>query len=106
MLHLQKKNTQKLSKDKIFCKVTDHSIYNLIFNVPNEIPAVFQNGSNYEYYSVMKELTNQFKEEFEKLEKFNEISLSKKEKSYSNLNIRTLQIQTTNMQEGFAKFLK
>ena len=68
-----KKSTQKLSKDKNYRKVRDHchftgkyrgathSICNLRFNVPNEIPVVFQNGSNYEHHFIMKELANQFK---------------------------------------------
>ena len=33
---------------------TTHSICNLKFNVPNEIPAVFHNGSNYDYHSIIK----------------------------------------------------
>ena len=31
-----------------------HSICNLKFNVPNEVPAVFHNGSNYDYYFTTK----------------------------------------------------
>ena len=38
-----------------------HSICNLKFNVPNEIPAVFHNGSNYDYRLTIKELANEFK---------------------------------------------
>ena len=33
-----------------------HSISNLRFNVPNEIPAVFHSGSNYDYHFIIKEL--------------------------------------------------
>ena len=47
---------------------TAHSICNLRFNVPNEIHAVFQNGSNYEYHFIMKQLANQFKGQFEFLQ--------------------------------------
>ena len=36
------------------------SICNLKFNVPNEILVVFHNGSNYDYYFIIKELANQF----------------------------------------------
>ena len=31
---------------------------NLKFNVPNEIPVVFHNGSNYDYHFIVKELAN------------------------------------------------
>ena len=31
-----------------------HSICNLKFNVPNEIPVVFHNGSNYDYHFIIK----------------------------------------------------
>ena len=70
LCYICRKNTQKLSKDKRFHKVRDHchfmgkfrrtahSICNLRFNVPNEIHAVFQNGSNYEYHFIMKQLAN------------------------------------------------
>ena len=30
-----------------------HSICNLKFNVPNEIPVVFHNGSNYDYHFLL-----------------------------------------------------
>ena len=33
---------------------TTHSICNLKFNVCNEIPAVFHNGSNYDYHFIIK----------------------------------------------------
>ena len=32
-----------------------HSICNLKFNVPNEIPALFHNGSDYDYHFIIKE---------------------------------------------------
>ena len=44
---------------------TAHSICNLIFNVPNEIPVVFHNWSNYDYDLIIKELANEFKGQFE-----------------------------------------
>ena len=31
-----------------------HSLYNLKFNMPNEIPAVFHNDSNYDYHFFTK----------------------------------------------------
>ena len=37
----------------------------LKFNVPNEIPLVFQNDSNHGYYFILKELANKFKGQFE-----------------------------------------
>ena len=42
-----------------------HSICNLKFNVPNEIPVVFHNGSNYNYHFIIKELANEFEGQFE-----------------------------------------
>ena len=42
-----------------------HSICNLKFNVPNEIPVVFHNGSNYDYHFIIKELANEFEGQFE-----------------------------------------
>ena len=38
------------------------SICNLKFNAPNEIPAVFHNGSNYDYHFIIKELADKFRE--------------------------------------------
>ena len=31
----------------------------------NEIPVVFHNSSNYDYHFIIKELTNEFEEQFE-----------------------------------------
>ena len=42
-----------------------HSIRNLRFTVPNEIPVVFHNGSNYDYRFIIKELANEFEGQFE-----------------------------------------
>ena len=42
-----------------------HIVFNLKFNVPNEIPVVFHNGSNYDYHFIIKELANEFEEKFE-----------------------------------------
>ena len=84
--------TQKLPKDKNYPKVRYHchftgkyrgatdSICNLRFNVPNEIPVLFHNGSNYDYHLIMKELANDFKVQFEclgeKTEKYKTFSVS------------------------------
>ena len=56
-----------------------HSICNLRFKVPNEIPAVFHNASNYDYHSIIKELANEFEGQFECLGKKKE-----KYKAFSN----------------------
>ena len=67
MLHLLK----KILRDH--CRCTDkyrgaeHSICNLRFKGPDEIYAVFQNGTNYDYYFIIKELANKFEEKSESL---------------------------------------
>ena len=45
--------------------VATHSIYNLRFNVPNEVSVVFHNQSNYDYCFIKKGLANEFKGQFE-----------------------------------------
>ena len=62
----RKKLILKLATDKNYCKIRDHchltgkyrgsahSICNLKFNVSNEIPVVFHNGSNYDYHFIIK----------------------------------------------------
>ena len=42
-----------------------HTIYNLNFNVPNEIPAVFHKDSTYHYHFIIKELANEFQAQLE-----------------------------------------
>ena len=73
----RKRILKKLSKSKNYRKVRDHCHYtckyrdaahnicNLKFNVPNEIPAVFHNGLNYDYHFIIKELANGFERQFE-----------------------------------------
>ena len=75
----EKRILKKLPKSINYWKVKDHcpytgkyrdtanSICNLKFNVPNEIPADFHNGSNDDYHFIMKELTNEFARKFEYL---------------------------------------
>ena len=41
-----------------------HNICNLKFNVPNEIPVVFHNASNYDYHLIIRELANTFQGQF------------------------------------------
>ena len=72
-----KKFLKKFANDKNYKKVRDHchftgkyrgaahSICNLKFNVPNETPVVFHNGSNYDYHFIIKELASKFEEQFE-----------------------------------------
>ena len=80
--------------------------------MPNEITVVFYNGSNYDYYFIVKELANEFEGQFECLgendtnkfilllrkgvypyeymddwEKFNETTLPEKEEFYTHLNM-------------------
>ena len=62
-----KRLLKKFAEDKNYRKVRDHchysdkyrgaahSIRNLNFNVPNEIPVDFYNGSNYDYHFIIKE---------------------------------------------------
>ena len=67
-----KRFPKELANDKNYWKVRDHchytgkyrgaahSICNLKFNVPNEIPVVFHNGSDYDYHFIIKKLANEF----------------------------------------------
>ena len=67
-----KRILQKLVKSKKYHKVRDNCYYadkykgtaqnicNLKFNVPNEIPVVFRNGSNYDYRFIIKKVANKF----------------------------------------------
>ena len=60
-------------KDKKYGKVRDHSCYTgeyrgtahticiLKYSAPEKIPIVFQNGSNYNYHFIIKELSEEFK---------------------------------------------
>ena len=38
-----------------------HSICNLRYKIPHEIPVKFHNGSSYDYYFIIKELAEEFK---------------------------------------------
>ena len=66
-----KRILNKLSKGINYLKVRDHyypdkyrgaacSICQLKLNVPNEIPVVFHNDSNYDYCLIIKKLANEF----------------------------------------------
>ena len=68
--YLRKTNLKKLTKSENYRKIRDHfhctgkyryavhSISNLKSNVPNEIPAVFHNNSNYDDLFITKKLIN------------------------------------------------
>ena len=42
-----------------------HSICNLRYKIPKEIPVVFHNGSTYDYHFIIKQLAREFKGNFE-----------------------------------------
>ena len=60
------------AEDKKYCKVTDHfhctgksrgaahTICNLRHSKPKNIPVISQNGSNYDYHFIIKELAKEF----------------------------------------------
>ena len=74
--HIYKKefcNDEKKKEFKLYQKVRDHchytrkfrgaahSICNLKYKVPKEIPVVFHNGSIYDYHFIIKQLAEEFK---------------------------------------------
>ena len=77
MLHLAETILKRFDKEKDCQKVRDHchytieyrgaahSICNSKFNVPNKISVVFDNGSNYDYHFIIKELENEFEGQLE-----------------------------------------
>ena len=72
----KEKSENKCLKNKKYPKVRDHchhtgacrgpahSICNLKYSVPKTIPIVFHNGSNYDYYFIITELTEKIKKQF------------------------------------------
>ena len=46
-------------------KGSAQNICNLKFNVPDEIPVVFHNGSSQDWHFIIKELEKTFEEQFE-----------------------------------------
>ena len=42
-----------------------HSICNLRYKIPKEIPVVFHNGSKYDYHFIIKQLAREFKDNVE-----------------------------------------
>ena len=74
-----KRFSKEFAKEKNYrkfrdhCHFTDkyisatHSICKLRFKVPKETPVVFYNGSNHDYHFIIKELANEFEEQFQGL---------------------------------------
>ena len=72
----KEKFEDKNAKDKNYRKVRDHCDYlgehrgaahrlkSLKYNVPEEIPKVFHNRSNYDYHFIIKELVEEFEKQF------------------------------------------
>ena len=68
---------KEFNTDKKYCKVRDHchytgkfrgaahSICNLRYKIPREIPVVFHNGSTYDYHFIIKQLAIEFKGKFD-----------------------------------------
>ena len=46
-------------------KIIAHNICNLMYKTPKEIPVVFHNDSQYDYYFIINELAEEFKGKFE-----------------------------------------
>ena len=65
------KSDKKYYKVKDYCRYTRkyrgaaHSICNLRYRAPKEIPRVFHNGSTYNYHFIIKELVKEFDGNFE-----------------------------------------
>ena len=80
----KEKFENKYLKDKKQCKVKDHchytgeyrgavhSIFNLKYYVPKNIPTAFHKGSNYDYHFIIKQLAEKFKKQFTCLGENNE----------------------------------
>ena len=56
-----------------------HNVCNLRYKTPKEIPAVFHNGSKYDYLFTITELAEEFKGQFE--------CLGEKEEKYITLSV-------------------
>ena len=84
MLFCEKRILKKFATNKNYRKVSDHchytgkyrgaahSICNLKFNVPNEIPVVSHNGPSYDYHFIIKKLVNESEGQFNVLGKTKE----------------------------------
>ena len=98
------KESKKILKTKIIEKSESLLLYRKIqgrssqyfslnFKVHNEIPAVFHNGSSYDYHFIIKELANEFQRQFECLgenkEKYKTFSVPKIDKD-GNESVETI----------------
>ena len=54
------------------CRGAAHNICNLRYKIPKEIPAVFHNGSTYDYHFIIKKSVKEFDGNFECLGENNE----------------------------------
>ena len=97
-------DTNQKRKFKLYAKVRDHfhiietfieaahSIYNLNYKRPQEIPVKFHNGSKYDYHFIIKELAEKFKREFdclgENTEKYISFSVQIKKEHNNGVTIR------------------
>ena len=86
-------NNKKHRKVRDYCHCTGeysgaaHGICNLKYSVPKKIPTTFHNGSNYDYYLIVKEIVKDFEKQFiflgENTEKYITFAVPM-EKSYKN----------------------
>ena len=66
-----KKEFRKMQKVRDHCHYTGkyrgaaHSICNLNYKIPKEIPVVFHNGSTYDYHFIIRQLAKEFEGSFE-----------------------------------------
>ena len=71
VIKIKKWNLNYTKKVRDHCHYTGkfrgaaHSICNLKYKVPQEIPVKIHNGSKYHYHFIIKELAEEFKGEFE-----------------------------------------
>ena len=90
-------NDKKQQKVKDHCHYTGkyrgaaHSICNLRYKVPKEVPVVFHNGSTYDYHFIIKELVKEFYGNFdclgENTEKYITFSVPLKKKIENKASI-------------------
>ena len=70
-----------------------HSICNLRYKTPREIPIIFHNGSTYDYHFIIKQLAKEFEGKFECLgentEKYITFSVPIKKELDNNKQLRT-----------------
>ena len=83
MIKNQKRDLNYTKKVRDHCHFTGkfrgaaHSIYNLRYKVPQEIPVEIHDGSKYDYHLIIKQLVEEFRgEEFECLDENTEKYIS------------------------------